>query len=55
MLWLDWLACESIDCAACIRMLLRVKFAISSAMSTSRMVDSAAFTFTTALFRLRVV
>ena len=40
-----WFACESIDCAACERMLFFVNCVISYAMSASRIVDSAACTF----------
>src|SRR4029453_1245414 len=50
-----WLACDSIDVPAWVRIWLRVKETISCAMSVSRMRDSDAERFSTATLRLLMV
>ena len=55
MFWGIWLAWASIEVPAWLRIWLRVKFAISRAMSVSRIRDSEAVRFSTATFRLLIV
>ena len=53
--WVDWLACASIDCPAWARMLFLLYSTISSAISVSRIRDSAVVVFSTMLSKLSIV